>query len=393
MKVIWLASWYPNKISPLAGDFIKRHAEAVSQYCQVHVVHVVKDVNAVITSDVLIEEMEIGSLKETIVYYHSVSTKFGLFDKYLSDNKFKELYKKEVLKSSAITIPDLVNVHIGMKAGSIALWLKKKSGIPYIVSEQWTGILYESIDSFDKMPWYIKRTWTKVVKNADGLTAVSNHLAQAIKKRFGVYGCEVIPNVVDTNIFYYLPSSQKQKRNFIHISTLVDFKNPIKMLEGFAMVVKDYRDAKLTIIGPPNAEVKDWIIKNDCSNNIQLVSEMSQQQLVNFIRQSDALILFSRYETFGCVLIEATACGIPVIASDVPVIRETIYEGQNGLFAKDNDSAALAQTIRGFIKDDVKFDAEIIAEKTKNKYNYSVIGKQFYNLYQKILTGTTPPLS
>ena len=43
MKALWLVSWYPDKISPFNGDFIKRHAEAVSLYDDVHVIYVTKD--------------------------------------------------------------------------------------------------------------------------------------------------------------------------------------------------------------------------------------------------------------------------------------------------------------------------------------------------------------
>ena len=43
MKVLWLASWYPNQLDKFTGDFIQRHARAVSQYCKVHVIFVKKD--------------------------------------------------------------------------------------------------------------------------------------------------------------------------------------------------------------------------------------------------------------------------------------------------------------------------------------------------------------
>lgn len=393
MKVLWLTSWYPNRLSPLSGDFLKRHAEAVSLYAEVHVIHVIRDAEGIVTKDVWVEETGNGNLKETIVYYGNRFSKWGVYDKLLSERKYRKLFKQQAVKSIAAKKPALVHVHIGMKAGVIALWLKTKQNIPYIVSEQWTGILKEASDSFDDKPLYWRLTWKKIVQQADGLTAVSAYLAEAIKNRFGVADCRVIPNVVDTSIFYHIPEQKREQQNFIHISTLVDFKNPFLILEAFGLVAKEYPGVKLTVVGPFREDIVRWIRENNCEKNISLISEMPQLQLVEYIRRSAALVLFSKYETFGCVLIEATACGIPVIASDIPVIRETIHEGANGMFAAKDDSAALAETLKKYIAGNIVFDAEQLALETKRKYSYDVIGKQFYDLYQAVLTDTAPPSS
>jgi hypothetical protein len=70
MKLLWLASWYPNTLAPLSGDFLKRHAEAVSIYEDVHVIYVMRDPYGEITKDICINEISEQRLKETIVYYY-----------------------------------------------------------------------------------------------------------------------------------------------------------------------------------------------------------------------------------------------------------------------------------------------------------------------------------
>lgn len=74
-----------------------------------------------------------------------------------------------------------------------------------------------------------------------------------------------------------------------------------------------------------------------------LYEEMSQESLVKFLQPATALILVSSYETFGCVLIEANACGVPVIVSDIPVFHETVKQEVNGVFTKLNDSNHLGK--------------------------------------------------
>ena len=65
-KILWLCSWYPNKMEPFNGDFIKRHAEAVSLYEDVQVIYVVRDVNGKVTKGVLEVESEKNKLKEKV---------------------------------------------------------------------------------------------------------------------------------------------------------------------------------------------------------------------------------------------------------------------------------------------------------------------------------------
>ena len=66
MKIIWLASWYPNKTNLYNGDFIKRHAIAVAGKLPLSVIYVVKDQQGTITNDVRIEETKQNGLHEII---------------------------------------------------------------------------------------------------------------------------------------------------------------------------------------------------------------------------------------------------------------------------------------------------------------------------------------
>jgi glycosyltransferase involved in cell wall biosynthesis len=109
---------------------------------------------------------------------------------------------------------------------------------------------------------------------------------------------------------------------------------------------------------------------------------MPQQQLVQYIQRADALVLYSRFETFGCVIIEANACGVPVIVSDIPVLHENVTNGFNGLFAANENAVALADRIIYFIKNKQMFSKEEIARCTTEKYSYGQIGAQITAWYK-----------
>ena len=103
------------------------------------------------------------------------------------------------------------------------------------------------------------------------------------------------------------------------------------------------------------------------------------------MQQSDALLLYSRFETFGCVIIEANAVGIPVIVSELPVFHELIIENQNGHFVEADNSNALADKLIEFSKSKNSFDKNQIVQST-GKYGFSNVATQFDKLYRQLLS-------
>jgi len=351
----------------------------------VQVIYVVKDEQGEITKDVHIEETSKDGLAEKIIYYYSSAKGISILDKYISEKKYRKLYKQAIAAYIAGNgLPALSHVHVGMKAGGIANWLQKENRVTYVVSEHWSGFLSEADDKLEGQPFYLQSLWKKVMTGAGGITAVSDYLAKAIEKKYALPKVAVIPNVVDKTIFYPTPSTSNNIR-FIHISGLEPLKNADAIIEAFAIVQKKYSEARLDIVGPENAVLKALVTKLNAENYIQFHNEVPQTQLAAYVRQSTALILFSSYETFGCVIIEANACGIPVIVSDIPTFHETVTAGINGVFAKANNVNDLAEKMIGVAAGIVSFNKETIAAGSE-KYSYEKVGKQFSDWYTKLLS-------
>ena len=70
------------------------------------------------------------------------------------------------------------------------------------------GFLAEANEKITELPFYIQSLWKKVMYDASGFSAVSRYLADALQKRFAIKEIRVIPNVVDTTIFYPAPILQ-----------------------------------------------------------------------------------------------------------------------------------------------------------------------------------------
>lgn len=384
--VIWLTSWYPDKLSPYNGDFIRRHAEAVSRYMNVCVIHLVRDFSGKITREVHKEHYKSGNLEEIIIYYYIAPAWIKWYEKYLSLRTYKRLYKQAVEKllseNSSIS---LAHLHVGMKAGLAALWLKEKKNIPFVVTEHWGGFLNEADERYQDMPPVMKWMWKKVFQKASAISAVSTYLLDRISKIAPSGKLTVIPNVVNTDIFYPAKTKSSNPAKFIHISNLSKLKNPDGILTAFQKVKQIHSGAELVIFGSLNKEDMQFYESPGQDKSVTFHEEVPQQILADNIRESAALILYSDYETFGCVVIEANACGIPVIVSDIPVFHETVEEGVNGFFAEARNSDALAERMLDIIKMRSSFDSEKISNMTALKYSYPVVGKKIADWYRQVL--------
>ena len=387
MKLLWLTGWYPNKTEPYTGDFIQRHAAAVALYHRVEVIHLVRDRDGIVTKDVHEDVFEKGSLTERIIYYYSPRLPLSPAERLLSGLRYRSLYRAAIenyLQREGK--PTGVHVQIAGKNGWMAYWLKGRMGIPYVVSEQWTGYLPEARLATGRPSIIPRWMWERVMKNAAGVSVVSHWLGNALQALQKEISYTVIPNVVDTHVFYPGPAATaKGPVHFIHISTLGYQKDPEGIFRALAMVKQKRHAFRLSVFGRPGPALLQMRAELGLEKEIQFHEEVPQTVLSEYLRQADALILYSRYETFGCVLIEANACGLPAIVSDIPVHHETIAEGVNGYFAAGENPAALAEKISWFIQQGNTIGKEAIAAAAREKYNYEKIGGLFTAFYERTI--------
>jgi Glycosyltransferase len=383
-NILWLASWYPNRLAPFDGDFIQRHAQAVAQLHRIELLFVVNDVTGKITRDTKEEVYRDGNLTERITYYHSFKTGIGFIDKILSTQKYVRIYKKAVQKYIAGNgQPLFVHLHVAMKAGIIAMWLQRKFKIPYILSEHWTDYLPEAKPNYNEYSFVFRNLCGKIFLGATTVTVVSKVLGEAIAEKFSVR-YSVIPNVVNTSIFFPDRQSRAEQIKFVHISGLGAQKNIAQMMQAFEMIRKKNYEFNLTIFGPPSPEVDHLINQYALNDYVELQDEVPQEILAKAIQRSDALILYSNYETFGCVVIEANACGIPAILSNLPVFREYSVENKTAIFVEPANPEALADAMISFMKNREMFDAQKIWRHVVTKFSYPVIAHQFDALYDNL---------
>ncbi len=380
-SVIWLPSWYPSKLDAFSGDFIQRHAKALSAFFPVHVFYLVRDKNKMVTDSVSMEEQQSGNLKETIIYYYSTEFPVKKIESLLSAIKYKRLFKNYFIKYFlANQLPSGVHVHVPFKAGLIALWLKKKYRLNYIVTEHWAG--YDRVNPenyFSKSPLFRYLT-KKVLAESLLVTPVSEDLGMKLTELVPGIKVRVIPNTVDTSLFYYEKSEQNIFR-FIHYVSVAKFqKNTEGLIRAFSVLVKSFKNWECILYGNASKHLRKLVAEFDLENNIKFTGEIPYEKVAEWVRSSSAFVAFSNFENQPCSILEALCCGLPVISTNVGGIKEIINE-ENGVLVEPQNENELTTALKYMIENSFHFDRSTIANNAQGNYSFNAIGKELSSLY------------
>jgi glycosyltransferase involved in cell wall biosynthesis len=379
-NILWLPSWYPSRVSAFNGDFIERHAQCASLFNKITVFYTVKDIS-IKKSELVIKQYN-ENLVAYIFYYPPAGISF--LQKPLAAIKrlrlLKQLYR-DVFQKNA---PDLVHVHVAWPAGLFALYLKRTKKIEFIISEH-DGMYMPGYDDYHIPGSFEKRNTPRIFKNSKAVHTVSKALSDGLLQRDLISKpAEVIPNVVDTSLFVHVEKQQADLYRFIHVSSLINQKNPEGMLRGFAIIKSIRNDFKLTIVGPVNQRIRNLAGELGLTGHVDFLGEIPHPEVAKQMQQADALIQFSRYETFGCVIAESLCCGIPVIVSDLEVIHEIVRDNIDGIFVEPQNEQELADKIIRLMKGEYRFDGKQIAMDSARRFNYQAVGNLFDKWYGRI---------
>lgn len=378
-KILWLCSWYPSPAFPYNGDFIRRHAESVAAFHEVHILHAWP---RHLSSDTQVTAYTPpAGLTEILVPFSGFSFRGLRVLNHLAWRRaMRQALQDYELKFGR---PDLVHVHVAMNAGVWGRWIKKHWGIPYLLSEHSSAFLPGVPERWTAAPLWLRQRLKSVVKAADSCSLVSATLREGFLTGFPDASVRIIPNVVNTALFYPVSGSRERQR-FIHISGMQELKNPRLILEAFSVYAADHPDAELYMVGGVDSALQSFAGSWGLQSRIKFLPEIPQHELATLLRTCTALVMYSSYETFGCVVIEALASGVPVIAADIPVFRELVEEGVNGTLVPPDQVVALARALERISREGVRDSAASMAAKTRERFGYETVGRRFSDWYAEL---------
>lgn len=378
-KILWLCSWYPSKTDPFDGDFIQRHAKAASLYNTITVIHVIADTTGK-TLKTEEEAHETGRLTEQLIYFGKKNSWWGRLAAY---SRMMSLYKKAVVKYIAANgRPDLVHVHVPMRAGIVALWLKRKYKIPFILSEHWGIYNNKEKLNFSTRSLPFRRFTTSIFKEASAFISVSRFLAEGVNRLVVKKEYALIPNAADTDHFFYREISSAPFC-FIHVSNMAALKNVKGILRAFKIFLQQQGTAALVIVGNKDDSLEQYAgtlgLQKD---HVLFRGEIPYQGVASEMQRSHCLVLFSDIENAPCVIGEAFCCGLPVIATNVGGIPELV-DGSNGILVEPGDEQGLAVAMRSMTENFAQYDRRKIAEAASQQFSYPSVGKLMDAVYDQ----------
>ena len=369
MKVLYLTEWYPNRYDDMSGLFVRKHAEAAARCgANICVLYLHRDSHV---HKVEIVCQRTNSIQEIYVYYsgcylHALLTGYRTVQR-------------------TYGMPDICQLNILNKNGLLAEWLWRVHGKPYLLVEHWSGYLPQNY-SF-REGWH-KRLMQRIARDARCILTVSQSLTNAMK------ACGItnntwknIHNVVDD--FFYKPFTGyrpfNEKKRLLHVSCFDEkAKNIRGMLRAVRHVAEKRQDFEMVLVGTGTDWNKNKAYADSLhfpAGTVRFIGKQSPEEVSEWMHCSDAFVLFSNYETYGIVLAEAMAAGLPCISTNTTgmVIPDTC-----GITVPAGDEETLALMIDSML-DSYRFYEPSTLRKASKDYTANKIGSQLSRIYREML--------
>ncbi|WP_288459713.1 glycosyltransferase [uncultured Chryseobacterium sp.] len=370
MQVLFISSWFPNKLEPTNGNFVQRHAEAVSLLHDVEVLHAIGDSGQ--KESYIFDQNYINGVK-TIVVYYKKSKNPAL--------NFLRRFRAYKLGFSQIKKPDLIHANILDKSMLFVVYLKKKYQIPFVITEHWSLFLEINRNRLSFSTLSVARF---IAKRASFIFPVSGNLMNNLKELKIGAKFKVVGNVVDTNRFTPAKHHSDIFR-FLHISNLIALKNPDIIIKTAIRLRSEFQNFKLEIGGDGDIERLNKIIQeNKAEDFITTFGELSHEEVAVKMRKSDCFVLFSEYENLPCVLLESISAGVQVISTRVGGVSEIVKNNCGIIIGKTEEElyTAMKSVLSGTYKADSPTE---LHQYIVDNFSMLKIAEKFDEIYKKVV--------
>ena len=367
--ILFLSSWFPNRTHPTLGNFVQRHAEAVAQLAEVSVLYLVKDPTCL---TIECEETIENSVRIFRVYYPSN----GLFFR----NRRKALRAGMHQLLTKCKSPDIIQLNMIWPEGWQAVSISKAWKIPFVLSDNWTG--YHP-DQRAPLPLHKKLFMRWVANQASLLLPVTHQLENAMRRLGFTAPSLVIPNVVNTD--YFKKGTINHSTQFLHLSHLDNnHKNISGLLSAWKCFSANHPDAEFHIGGDGDSSVYEAEAAQLGLSNVHFFGSLNQEQVARKMQACDVFVLFSNYENLPLVMIEAMACGLLVIATDVGGVKEHLMEELGHQLIQPRDNSGLESALNQAHQLAATRNQDQIIAYAVDHFSYTAVGKAFMNAYEKV---------
>ncbi len=383
MHILALPKWYPGRNDPQLGDFIRKQMLAVARHERVSVVFTAPVVG--LGQPYLQELNDLDGAWELRCYYEPSIARSSLQRKVINLQRWWKATRQGIERCMRERgKPDLTHVHILVRPALAALWLKRRSGVPYILSEQSSQYLDGTWEAKSEAFQRLNRS---IFRKAAAVTAVSAHLGEQLKRLRLTDAYQVVPNTVP-GTDRPLPAAGPRSR-FMMVADLVDrTKNISGVLTALKAVRAAGGPATLEVIGngPDAAKLMELASELGISDHVTWHGRLSNAEVLDHMATTGTVIINSNVETFSVVTGEALALGKPVIATKCGG-PQAFVNSTNGILIEPRNTQELVQAMLRMANDGPFGDPATIRNTISERFSPEVVAAGFIGVYQRVLAG------
>lgn len=291
----------------------------------------------------------------------------------------------ENLFSAAVSnwgLPDVLHAHVSLPGGYLAAEIGDKFNLPVIVQEHYSGFKSDA-----RFPWRVGSYAKLMNKRSQGFYAVSRGFADTILETNLVDVTGVLPNPIDTDLFF--PDHVVRKSDHYRIVTVGN----IGKIKGsdilFKALSKLPREINWRLYHVGDCTHVEKYIKDtgDVSLNkrITCLGKLPQTELAKVFSKSDLYVVSSRRETANTSMLQAMSCGVPVVTTRCGG-PETLLQESVSVLVENENPDDLARGITFAIRNRNKFDPTVMRNFVIDHYSKPVVLKLVEKAYEEAIT-------
>jgi glycosyltransferase involved in cell wall biosynthesis len=373
LKVLFLTTNWPRPDSPVDGIFVREHARAAAEVADVRVVHLERAAGEGLVDLRRIPDEEPPAWRAR---YRRFGKPVSVAGFVLGPLVAAERFARRGWR------PDVIHAHSFLSALP-ALALGKRLRVPVAYTEHWTVFLPENPLELTPAMRLAARI---ALRGADLVLPVSGDLGEALRRLEPRARTRVVPNVVDENVFATGPPRTTNGPRRLLTAGLLDTerKGVDVLLEAFALL-RERNGVVLDVVGDGSLRPRyeELAERLGVRRAVTFHGLMPKAELAAQMRAADLFVLASRYENNPCVVLEAMATGLPVVATRVGGLPEVV-DGHNGSLAPPNDPQAFASELETALARLDGFDRDEIARRTVERFGREAVGRQLAAVYEEL---------
>lgn len=277
--------------------------------------------------------------------------------------------------------PDIVHAQ-SLGIGVPALLSKNLLKIPYVVWGQGSDVYLPD--------WFTKLTSKTIIKNANSVIALTEDMKRAMQ---AIYNRDItiVPNGIDLKEYISeLPVQNVEgaEKRILFVGRLHPVKGVQYLLGAMKMVHQELPEAKLILVG--DGEEREHLENLTDSLGIrgcvEFAGRVPHERVKDYMNQAEVFVLSSLSEGFPVTILEAMACGLPVVATRVGGVPDIIKNGTNGYLVDTMNQEQIAEALLNLLQDkQLRKDISENNREGVRRYRWDAVAATLEGVYQKSL--------